>query len=63
VHDYIGIDLAMVYEIITQDLKTLKPKIEKIIKEKLHQKIFDIEEIKVCKESPYYEYIEFEKIL
>jgi uncharacterized protein with HEPN domain len=63
VHDYAGIDLAIIYEIITQDLKMLKLEIEKIIKEKLKQEIFDIEEIKVCKQSPYYEYIEFEKII
>ena len=63
VHDYTGIDLAIVYEIITHDLKTLKPKIESIIKEKLEQKIFDIEEMKICEESPYYGHIEFEKMI
>ncbi|WP_461256978.1 HepT-like ribonuclease domain-containing protein [Treponema sp. R80B11-R83G3] len=63
VHDYVGIDLAIVYEIITNDLKILKPEIIKIIKEKIKQKIFDIEEIKICKESKYYNNIEFNEIL
>jgi uncharacterized protein with HEPN domain len=63
VHDYIGIDLAIVYEIITQDLPELKPKIENIIKEQLEKKIFDIKEIELCKDSKYYTFIEFEKII
>ena len=62
VHDYVGIDLAIVYEIIKKDLLVLKPEIEKIIKEKITNKIFDIEELKVCQESKYYKFIEFEKI-
>jgi hypothetical protein len=59
----VGIDLAIVYEIITNDLKTLKPEIVKIIKEKTKQKIFDIEEIKICKESKYYNHIDFKEML
>jgi uncharacterized protein with HEPN domain len=62
VHDYVGIDLAIVYEIITNDLKTLKPEIEKIIRDKIKQKIFDIEEIRISKESKYYNHIDFEEI-
>ena len=63
VHDYVGIDLAIVYEIITNDLKTLKPEIEKIIRENLKQNIFDIEEIKMCQESKFYRNIDFNEIL
>jgi len=63
IHDYVGIDLAIVYEIITNDLKALKPEIVKIIKEKIKKKIFDIEEIKVGKESKYYNHIDFREIL
>jgi uncharacterized protein with HEPN domain len=63
VHDYVGIDLAIVYEIITNDLRTLKPEIEKIIRDKTNQKVFDIEEIKISKNSKYYNYIDFEAIL
>jgi uncharacterized protein with HEPN domain len=63
VHDYVGIDLAIVYEIITNDLEILKSEIEKIIKEKLKQNIFEIAEIEICKDSKYYGHIEFEKII
>ena len=63
IHDYVGIDLAIVYEIITNDLKVLKPEIVKIIKEKMKQKIFDIDEIKIGKESKYYNHIDFKEIL
>jgi uncharacterized protein with HEPN domain len=63
VHDYVGMDLAIVYEIITNDLKALKPEIVKIIKEKIKQKIFDIDEIKIGKVSKYYNHIDFKEIL
>jgi uncharacterized protein with HEPN domain len=63
VHDYVGIDLAIVYEIITNDLNVLKVAVEKIIKTKTKEKIFDIEEIKISRESNYYKYINFEKIV
>jgi uncharacterized protein with HEPN domain len=63
VHDYIGIDLVIVYEIIKNDLKKLKPEIEKIIETKVENKIFDIEELKISKESKYYKNINFEKIM
>ena len=63
IHNYIDIDLTIIYEIITKDLKTLKLEIEKLIKEKLKLKIFDIEEIKVCKESRYYLNVKFDKII
>jgi uncharacterized protein with HEPN domain len=62
VHDYVGIDLAIVYEIIANDLKTIKIEIEKRIKKKISQEIFDIEEIKISKESKYYKYINFDRI-
>jgi len=63
VHDYIGIDLVIVYETITNDLKTLNPEIEKIIKEKIKLNIFDIEEIKACKESNHYKYINYKNLV
>ena len=63
VHEYVGIDLAVVYEVITNDLKKLKPEFERIIKEQTSLKIFDIEEIELCKESKFYKYIDFEKII
>jgi uncharacterized protein with HEPN domain len=63
VHDYVGISLAIVYEIITNDLKELKSKVEKIINEKMAKKIFDIEEIKISQRSEFYRHVDFNKIL
>jgi len=62
VHDYLGINLAIVYEIITADLKTLKPEIVKIIREKLKQNVFDVNEIEISRENKYYNHIDFEEI-
>ncbi|GHV84585.1 hypothetical protein AGMMS50230_01930 [Spirochaetia bacterium] len=63
VHDYTGIDLVIVFEIITKDLKLLKPKFENIIRKNIENKIFDIEELKISKESKYYKNIDFEEIV
>jgi uncharacterized protein with HEPN domain len=63
VHDYVGIDLVIVFEIITKDLKSLKSKFENIIKKNIGNKIFDIEELKISKESKYYKNIDFEKLI
>jgi uncharacterized protein with HEPN domain len=63
VHDYAEINLAIIYEIITYDLNILKPEIEKIITEKIVEKIFDIEELKISRDSDFYKYIDFEKII
>jgi uncharacterized protein with HEPN domain len=63
VHDYVGIDLVIVYGIITNDLKAIKSELVKIIKEKINQKVFDIEELEISKESKYYVHIDFEEIL
>jgi uncharacterized protein with HEPN domain len=62
VHDYVGIDLAIVYEIITRDLKIIKSEVEKIIHNKIMVNIFDIQELNIGKNSKYYKYIDFEKL-
>ena len=63
VHDYAGLNLVVVYEIITSDLKELKSDIEKIIVEKSFEKIFDIEEIEICRDSKFYKYIDFDNLI
>jgi len=63
VHDYVGIDLAILYEAITNDFSIIKKEIEKIIKEQVERNVFNIEEIELCKKSKYYKYIEFDKIM
>jgi uncharacterized protein with HEPN domain len=63
VHDYVGIDLILTYDIIKNDLTKLQQKIEKIIKIKIFEKIFEIEEINLSKDSRYYTNVRFEKIM
>jgi uncharacterized protein with HEPN domain len=63
VHDYVGIDLILTYGIIKNDLKKIQPKIEEIIKTKIIEKIFDIEEINLSRNSKYYTHVRFEKII
>ncbi|MDR2900558.1 MAG: DUF86 domain-containing protein [Treponema sp.] len=62
VHNYVGIDLAIVYEIITNDLKKIRAEIERIIYAKIESKIFIIQELQVAEDSNYYKYIRFEKL-
>jgi uncharacterized protein with HEPN domain len=63
VHDYVGIDLILTYDIIKNDLNNLQPRIEEIIKTKIIEKIFDIEEINLSKDSKYYTHVRFEKMM
>ncbi|MDR2171406.1 MAG: DUF86 domain-containing protein [Planctomycetaceae bacterium] len=63
IHNYVGIDFILTYNIIKHDLKKLQPKFEEIIKTKLTEKIFDTEEINLCKNSKYYQHVRFEKII
>jgi hypothetical protein len=58
-----GIDIIITYDIIANDLKTLKPEIVKIIKIQLKNKIFDGEEMKISRESKYYKHIDFEELI
>jgi uncharacterized protein with HEPN domain len=59
VHNYVGINLAIVYDIITKDLQTIQSEIETIISTKIRNTIFDIQELRVCKDSNYYRYIDW----
>jgi len=63
VHNYAGIDIDIVFEIITEDLRNLKPKIEQIIVKKTEQKIFNIDELNLAKESEFYRYVDFSAFL
>jgi uncharacterized protein with HEPN domain len=63
VHNYVGIDLILTYNIIKNDITKLQPKMEEIIKMKISEKIFEIEEINLSKDSKYYTNVRFEKII
>ncbi len=62
VHDYVNIDVFIVFSIIKNDLLELKLKIENIISSELKQGIFDIQEFNVSQDSMYYKHINFKKI-
>jgi hypothetical protein len=44
-------------------LPSEKLEIVKIIKEKINQKVFDIEELEISKESKYYFHIDFKEMM
>jgi uncharacterized protein with HEPN domain len=62
VHDYIGIDLFIVFRIIKNDLPPLKEKIIKIVSAELENRNFDEKEFQEARKSFYYRHIPFEKI-
>jgi uncharacterized protein with HEPN domain len=62
VHDYMGIDLAIVYGIIADDLPKIKTEIEDIVKVKTIQGTFDPNEIELCKGSRYYKHVDFSNL-
>jgi hypothetical protein len=59
----VGIDLILTYDIIKNELKDLQQDIEEIIKTKTCEKIFDMEETDLSKNSKYYTHINFKKII
>jgi uncharacterized protein with HEPN domain len=61
-HDYIGIDLFIVFRIIKNDLETLKENTLKIISIELKNKNFDEAEFREAQESFYYRHIPFDKV-
>ena len=63
VHDYVGIDLILTYNIVRNDLEKLQQKIEEIINTKITEKIFEHEEINLSRDSKYYTHVRFEKLI
>ncbi|MDR1150458.1 MAG: DUF86 domain-containing protein [Clostridiales bacterium] len=63
IHDYTGISLIIIYEIVKNDLIKLQSQIEEIIKLKIKKVIFDKKEINLSKNSKYYKHVRFEKII
>ena len=60
VHDYAGIDIYLIFNIIQKELPPLKETLEKILVEQLNQNSFDLEEYKIAQKSHFYKYIDFE---
>ncbi|MDR1368951.1 MAG: DUF86 domain-containing protein [Dysgonamonadaceae bacterium] len=63
VHDYAGLNIYIVFDIIKQELPLLQEQIGQIIATELHLSTFDIEEFNVAKSSSYYSHVDFNRIL
>lgn len=61
-HDYTGIDFEMVFEVVKIEIPDLKIGLEKIVSEKIKEKVFHVEEFLLAKENPFYRHITFDKI-
>ena len=62
VHDYVNIDTFLVFDIIQEDLITLKRVLLNIISEELRKGNFDNEEYNKAKKSIYYRHIDFDSV-
>ena len=62
VHDYVNIDTLTIFDIIKNDLTSLKNELMNIIAIELDNGNFDSEEYKDAKKSFYYRHINFEGI-
>jgi uncharacterized protein with HEPN domain len=62
-HDYHGLDIYIIFDIITYDIITLKESINKIIEFEIKQKTFDFEELTAAKNSYFYRHIDFSLLL
>lgn len=62
VHDYMGLDIYIIFRIIKNDLVSLKKKIFKIISEEIMNNNFNEQEIELAKGSFYYRHIPFDRI-
>ncbi|HLP47024.1 MAG TPA: HepT-like ribonuclease domain-containing protein [Candidatus Deferrimicrobium sp.] len=62
-HDYVGIDMFIVFRIIQNELEPLKKRIFLLIAEELKNKNFDEKEFQLARESYYYRHIPFNEIV
>lgn len=62
VHDYVGIDFEMVFDILQTELPKLKTNLETLIALALERSFFDKEDYEVAKASLYYNHVDFECI-
>lgn len=58
-HEYAGIDIFVVYNIIKNDLIQTKKEISAVVREQLNKKVFDKDEFETAKASQYYKHIDF----
>jgi uncharacterized protein with HEPN domain len=58
-HDYAGIDVAVIFRILQQEIPALEKELSRIIKEMLKNGSFDSTEFDLAKTSRYYKHIHF----
>ncbi len=61
VHDYQGLDVFLVYQIISENLYKLEISVCKIIENELQSGNFDKTEYTIAKDDEYYKFIDFSK--
>jgi hypothetical protein len=60
-HNYVDLDLFVIFYIIKNNIRGLKDDFMRIISLEIASKNFDIEELKVAETSFYYRHINFKK--
>jgi uncharacterized protein with HEPN domain len=61
-HDYVGVDVAVIFRVMQQDIPTLEKSLSFIIKELLEKDSFDTAEFELAKSSRFYKHIRFDLI-
>lgn len=58
-HDYTGIDYEMVFDIVKNDLPSLKPDLIRLIQTEIAAGIFDRHELNAARQSDFYRHVDF----
>jgi len=61
-HDYISIDVAIIFRILRDDIPLFKKNLSQIVKEMLKNGSFDRTEYELAKTSRFYNHIDFDSI-
>lgn len=61
-HDYTGIDFEMVFDIAKNEMTALSESLIQLLNQELPQGTFDLGELEVAKQSPFYKHIDFNKL-
>ncbi|MGL5152854.1 MAG: hypothetical protein ACRC7N_20035, partial [Clostridium sp.] len=61
-HDYVNLDIFIVFDVIKNRLPEIKENFEKIISIELLNENFAKEEYEACIGNRYYKHVDFEKI-
>lgn len=61
-HDYLGVNRAIVWEILTVELPKLKSDLESIVRAELAEGTFDRTELELAVGNEYYRYVDFDEL-